>query len=215
MSICRQSLTNRKSKSSYYPISIRLEFERYFRKLERYERDRERERERGIQPDPELLRKLDDAESLIRRLRRENSDLRREHSIAAAAAAAASSTNNSSTYHNQTYQQNQRGGQSSRGNQRHRGNNGSGSTHYNRGNNWFPPLHTQFWQNGGRNGIERNGSNASASTENTLPTLQSNGGGHNSGQYHGRRGTNNNHYNNHNGEARKYRGGQNRSSKPS
>lgn len=49
-----------------------------FRKLERYERDREREIERANQHDPELLRKLDDAETLIRRLRRENSELQRE-----------------------------------------------------------------------------------------------------------------------------------------
>lgn len=164
------------------------------RKLERYERDRERERERGIQPDPELLRKLDDAETLIRRLRRENSDLRREQ--------VSLSSNPTTTYHNQTYQ-NQRGGQSTRGNQRHRGN---GSNHY-RGN-WFPPLHTQFWQNG--RGNERNTGNVPS--ENTLPSLPS-GSGANSGQYHGRRGTNhnNNHY--HNGEARKYRGGQRGSSK--
>ncbi|KAJ8949344.1 hypothetical protein NQ314_008264 [Rhamnusium bicolor] len=40
------------------------------KKLERYERDREKERERACQPDPELLRKLDDAEVIIRRLRR-------------------------------------------------------------------------------------------------------------------------------------------------
>lgn len=175
--------------------------------MERYERDRERERERGIQPDPELLRKLDDAESLIRRLRRENSDLRREQ----ASIASASTSTNSSTYHNQSYQQNQRGGQS-RGNQRHRGNSGNGSSHY-RSGNWFPPLHTQFWQNGSR-GVDRNSSHVSSS-ENTLPTLQNGGNnGGNSGQYHGRRGANNNHYS-HNGEARKYRGGQNRSSKPS
>lgn len=50
------------------------------RKLERYERNRERARERGFLPNPELLRKLDEAESFIRRLRRDNSDLRKENS---------------------------------------------------------------------------------------------------------------------------------------
>ncbi|KYB25959.1 uncharacterized protein LOC100142448 isoform X1 [Tribolium castaneum] len=156
------------------------------KKLERYERDREKERERALQPDPELLRKLDDAEAIIRRLRRENSDLRRE---------------NAGVSHFQmrdstgTYKEPQKGG-NQRGMGRHRGN---GSGHY-RGN-WFPPLHSQsFWQQGSR--PERNGS-----AENTaLPNLQTS----NSTQYQGRRGANNNHYH----EGRKYRG-QNKSTKPS
>lgn len=164
-----------------------------FRKLERYERDREKERERALQPDPELLRKLDDAETIIRRLRRENSDLRREN------AGVSHFQLRDSTV---TYKEPQKGGTNQgRGNGRHRGN---GSGHY-RGN-WFPPLHSQsFWQQGSRQ--ERNGSAEGTA----LPNLQSNGS--NSTQYQGRRGANNNHY--HNGDGRKYRGGQNKSTKPS
>ncbi|XP_017777605.1 PREDICTED: hrp65 protein-like isoform X1 [Nicrophorus vespilloides] len=176
------------------------------KKLERYERDRERERERSIQPDPELLRKLDDAESLIRRLRRENSDLRRENALTNPPAY------QQREFHNRdgcgTYQQQQQprgggGGGNNRGNGRNRGN---GGNHY-RGN-WFPPLHSQsYWQNG--RGQERNGS---ASVDGTsLPSLPAGGGG-GSGQYQGRRGGNNNHYN---GEGRKYRGNQSRGQKPS
>jgi hypothetical protein len=163
------------------------------KKLERYERDREKERERALQPDPELLRKLDDAETIIRRLRRENSDLRREN------AGVSHFQLRDSTV---TYKEPQKGGTNQgRGNGRHRGN---GSGHY-RGN-WFPPLHSQsFWQQGSRQ--ERNGSAEGTA----LPNLQSNGS--NSTQYQGRRGANNNHY--HNGDGRKYRGGQNKSTKPS
>ncbi|KAG5895905.1 hypothetical protein JTB14_000517 [Gonioctena quinquepunctata] len=159
------------------------------KKLERYERDREKERERACQPDPELLRKLDDAEVIIRRLRRENSDLRRE---------------NGSQYspRDGAYQQrvgdngftaSRSGHNSGRGNGgRHRGNNG----HY-RGN-WFPPLHSQSYWQGGRS-HERN--NLPVEGSGALPSLQPN-----ESQYHGRRGSNNNHYQN--GEGRKYRGSQ-------
>lgn len=168
-----------------------------FRKLERYERDRERELERVNQPDPELLRKLEDAENVIRRLRRENSELHRDNMVTAP---------------NPNYHQGQRGGSSQHRNSngRHRGNSAG---HY-RGN-WFPPLHAQTYWHGGR-GVERNGGSTGDNT--TLPSLipSNSGGGNGSGnnsQYQNRRGTNNNHY--HNGDGRKYRSGQNRGSKPS
>ncbi|KAK4874837.1 hypothetical protein RN001_014197 [Aquatica leii] len=158
------------------------------KKLERYERDREREIERATQQDPELVRKLEDAESLIRRLRRENSELRQDNP------ASASSTS----------YQNQRGQNNRSNNGRNRGNSAG---HY-RGN-WFPPLHAQTYWHGGR-GVERNGGNAGDNT--ALPSLMPNGSGNN-GQYQSRRGSNNNnHY--HNGEGRKYRSGQNRGGKP-
>lgn len=168
----------------------------FFRKLERYERDRERERERGLQSDPELLRKLEDAESVIRRLRQENSELRRENSPAI--------PNPPNTYHHNRDNnfQNQRNPSNGRGNSRYRGNF--------RGN-WFPPLQSQsYWHN--NRGGERGGGNQGENT--TLPRLQSDVGS-SSGQFQGnsRRGANNNHY--HNGDGRKYRNNQNRSHKPS
>lgn len=48
------------------------------KKLERYERERERE-QRAAQSDPDARRKLDEAESTIRRLQKENTALRREN----------------------------------------------------------------------------------------------------------------------------------------
>ncbi|KAF5289766.1 hypothetical protein FQA39_LY03683 [Lamprigera yunnana] len=156
------------------------------KKLERYERDREREIERATQPDPELLRKLEDAETLVRRLRKENSELRQDN------VAASSST----SYQNQR-------GQNRSNNGRNRGNSAG---HY-RGN-WFPPLHAQTYWHGGR-GVERNVGSAGDSA--ALPSLLPNSSGNN-GQYQSRRGSNNNNY--HNGEGRKYRSGQNRGGKP-
>lgn len=160
----------------------------FFRKLERYERDREKERERAMQPDPELLRKLDDAEAIIRRLRRENSDLRREN---------ATHYQPRDPTHNPQQQQRENGYNSprnqGRGNSRHRGNNGG---HYR--TNWFPPLHSQSFWNGERNPLPVDGQNV---LPNLPPAETPNGP-----QYQGRRGANNNHY--HNGDGgRKYRGG--------
>ncbi|XP_019880876.1 uncharacterized protein LOC109608773 isoform X2 [Aethina tumida] len=185
------------------------------KKLERYERDREKERERACQPDPELLRKLDDAEAIIRRLRRENSDLRRETSAAATVAATqqyhhAANGDRSPNHHRENGggYQSPRGGQN-RGNHRHhRGHGGGGNNHF-RGN-WFPPLHSQsYWQGGSKNGgpPPPNGDTA------PLPTLQpqneTTGGpaAHHhqqQQQYQGRRSHNNNHHY-HNGDGRKYR----------
>ncbi|CAH1116878.1 unnamed protein product [Phaedon cochleariae] len=151
------------------------------KKLERYERDREKERDRAGQPDPELLRKLDDAETLIRRLRRENSDLRRD--------TAPHYSPREMSYHQHRSGENgftpSRSGRS-HGN-RHRG-------HY-RGN-WFPPLHSQSYWQGGR-GSDRSGVPLDG---NALPSLPGNESG-----YQGRRGANNNHYG---GEGKKYKGGQ-------
>ncbi|KAJ8923322.1 hypothetical protein NQ315_001880 [Exocentrus adspersus] len=168
------------------------------KKLERYERDREKERERAMQPDPELLRKLDDAEAIIRRLRRENSDLRRENSMGSAHYQPREQPNNQQ-------QQRENGFTSPRSGQ-NRGNNSGGRHRTNNGGhyrgNWFPPLHSQSYWQGGRNS-DRNGLQADG--QNVLPNLQPNEGP-NGTQYQGRRGANNNHY--HNGDGRKYRGGQ-------
>lgn len=179
----------------------------FYRKLERYERERERERERGIQPDPELLRKLDDAEALIRRLRRENSDLRRENSASPNGYGGRDSAGyhgrdgTGGSHHAKNANQN-RGGNGGR----HRG---QGAGHY---RNWFPPLHSQnYWQN--IRGVDKNGTIAGDGSQ--LPNLQTGAGGavNGSGGHQGRRGGNNNHY--HNGDGRKFRGGQNRGNKPS
>ncbi|KAJ8983940.1 hypothetical protein NQ317_008642 [Molorchus minor] len=123
------------------------------KKLERYERDREKERQMSLQPDPELLRKLDDAETIIRRLRRENSDLRRENAVATGHYQQRETQPHGQRSDN-GYNSPRSGGQQSnqgRGNSagRHRANNG----HY-RGN-WFPPLHTQSYWHGGRSNGER------------------------------------------------------------
>ncbi|KRT83504.1 hypothetical protein AMK59_4541 [Oryctes borbonicus] len=188
------------------------------KKLERYERERERERERGIQPDPELLRKLDDAEALIRRLRRENSDLRRENSTSP------TGYSNRDSYHGRDGSGSHHHGQKNNANQNRGGNGGSGGR--NRGNgghyrNWFPPLHSQnYWQN--IRGVDKNATIAGDGSQ--LPNLQTGGGGGGGGGpintgggggggHQGRRGGNNNHY--HNGDGRKFRGGQNRGNKPS
>ncbi|XP_028138825.1 putative uncharacterized protein DDB_G0279653 [Diabrotica virgifera virgifera] len=162
------------------------------KKLERYERDREKERERAGQPDPELLRKLDDAEAIIRRLRRENSDLRREHAEHCSQQRDGSYPQQRSAENGYTSPRNGHGQHSGRGNGgRQRGNSG----HY-RGN-WFPPLHSQsYWQSGRNHDRSMSGEQSGG-----LPSLQGN-----EGHYQSRRGSNNNHYNN--GENRKYRGGQ-------
>lgn len=157
------------------------------RKLERYERDREKERERSAQPDQDLLRKLDDAEAIIRRLNRENSDLRRENA----------------TYYSPRDLGHTNGYSSSRSSGHVRGNDGRqrGNGHYK--GNWFPPLHSQSYWQGGRSN-ERN--NLPVEGTSTLPSLN-----RNESHYHGKKNSNNNHY--HHGEGRKYRGGQKNSSK--
>ncbi|CAH0563382.1 unnamed protein product [Brassicogethes aeneus] len=212
------------------------------KKLERYERDREKERERACQPDPELLRKLDDAEAIIRRLRRENSDLRRETQAVAQAAQqqqqqfhphhhhhhnnanggggaggnsgggedrspnpASSRENNGGGGGN--YHGNSRGGQGqNRGNHRHHRGHGGGNNHF-RGN-WFPPLHSQsYWQGGSKNQVPVGDAAA-------LPNLQTPDAATGSAcqqpqqyqQPQGRRSHNNNNHHYHsNGESRKHR----------
>ncbi|XP_023030500.2 uncharacterized protein isoform X2 [Leptinotarsa decemlineata] len=158
------------------------------RKLERYERDREKERERAARPDPELLRKLDDAEVIIRRLRRENSDSRRD---------------NGSHYSPREGGYQQRIGENGFNPSRSGQHSGRGGGSRYRGNNyrghWFPPLHSQSYWQGGR-GHERNNLTP-AEGSNALPSLPIN-----ESQYNGRKGSNNNHYQN--GEGKKYRGNQ-------
>lgn len=162
----------------------------HFRKLERYERDREKERERSTQPDQDLLRKLDDAEAIIRRLNRENSDLRHEN---------AAFYSPRDLGHSNGYTSSRSGGHSNnRGNDGRRGNGG----HYK--GNWFPPLHSQSYWQGGRSN-ERN--NLPVEGTSALPSLN-----RNESHYNGKKGSNNNHY--HHGEGRKYRGGQKNNSKP-
>ncbi|CAH1963063.1 unnamed protein product [Acanthoscelides obtectus] len=115
------------------------------KKLESYESTSSRNAETSpsAQADPDLARRLDDAEALIRRLRRENSDIKREYHH---------SYNNGRDRGENGYQGGSRG--SGRGNRggnegqerRHKG--GGGNGHYR--TNWFPPLHTQsYWQHGG------------------------------------------------------------------
>ncbi|CAG9861527.1 unnamed protein product [Phyllotreta striolata] len=159
------------------------------KKLERYERDREKERERSGQPDPELLRKLDDAEAIIRRLRRENSDLRRDGPSGQCSPRDVSFVPHQRSAEN-GFPSPRNGHHSGRG--RYRG--GGGGGHYK--GNWFPPLHSQSYWQGGRRGERSNaGENGGG-----LPSLQGP-----DGHYQNRRNSNNNHYN---GESRKYRGGQ-------
>ncbi|XP_060522248.1 uncharacterized protein LOC132699510 isoform X2 [Cylas formicarius] len=181
------------------------------KKLERYEREREKEREHRVNSDEnELLRKLDDAEVLIRRLRRENSDMRR------GVQAGSSAPQQQVHYHGQQQHNRDNGYQSPRpqgnrgGSGRHRsGNNGQ---HYNRGG-WFPPLHSQnFWQGNRSNGRNQGGMQENAGSENVLPTLPITENGSGTYQYH-RKGSNNNHYH-HGGEGRKSRGGH-KNGKPS
>nr|CAH7729740.1 unnamed protein product [Callosobruchus chinensis] len=109
------------------------------KKIESFERNRDAEPS-PVQADPDLARRLDDAEALIRRLRRENSDMKRDHN----------------SYNNGRGENGYQGGSrgSGRGNRgggegqdrRHKG--GGGNGHYR--TNWFPPLHTQsYWHHGG------------------------------------------------------------------
>lgn len=101
----------------------------FLRKLENFERDREK----ISQPDPELLRKLDDSEALVRKLHHENSELRRENS--------ATSSNAAGYQHRDSYyHRNDRSGPD-----QVRSNNGRSRGNYK--GNWFPPLHSQsYWQ---------------------------------------------------------------------
>ncbi|XP_076270044.1 uncharacterized protein LOC143202395 isoform X4 [Rhynchophorus ferrugineus] len=189
------------------------------KKLERFDRRREKEREQranGKGDEVELLRKLEDAEALIRRLRRENSDLRRESQGSGAVPAQTQGHYHEHGQNNQHHNRENNGYASPRGQRNgsgrgHRNNNG----HYNRGG-WFPPLHSQsFWQ-GGRQQHDRTHNNVTAQ-ETNLPNISLNESvptGSPNQQYHGhgRKGSNNNHY--HNGDGRKYRGGHSKN-KPS
>ncbi|XP_030764506.1 myb-like protein Z isoform X2 [Sitophilus oryzae] len=196
------------------------------KKLERFDRRREKEREQranGKGDEVELLRKLEDAEALIRRLRRENSDLRREAQGGSGSAA----QQNQGHYQEQQQQQAQHHGRENNGyssprGQNHRNGSGRGhrsnNGHYSRGG-WFPPLHSQsFWQ-GGR---QHNDRSHNGSQDANLPNISMNDGMPSSPPnqqqpYHGgqgRKGSNNNHY--HNGDnGRKYRGGHSKNHKPS
>ncbi|KAK9739343.1 Coiled-coil domain of unknown function [Popillia japonica] len=205
------------------------------KKLERYERERERERERhpshptrsGVAQEVGRRGGADQAITSRKfgsatRLRRENSDLRRENS---SSPNGYSNRESSGGYHGRDGSGGQHHGQKNNANQNRSGN-GSGGRHYNRGNgstgghyrNWFPPLHSQnYWQN--IRSMEKNGAVAADGSQ--LPNLQTNGGSAGnagtinvSGSGHqGRRGGNNNHY--HSGDGRKFRGGQSRGNKPS
>lgn len=176
----------------------------FFRKLERYERERERECERAANPDPELIKKLDDTEALVRKLHQENSDLRRENS-------ATNSPNSSANFQQQhrdsyNYYRNgpRSGAEQGKPGARHRGNYKG---------NWFPPLQSQSYWQGGRP-ADRNSAGASGYA--TLPNLPGGDGAFPANQYQSRRNnTNNNHYRSNDGGNRKYRGGQNRGHKPS
>ncbi|XP_022916304.2 coiled-coil domain-containing protein 74A-like isoform X1 [Onthophagus taurus] len=175
------------SKNSYLTEII----EEQKMKLEKFELEKERDRERVSQPDPELVRKLDDAEALIRRLRRENSDLRREGSSSPSRYASRDSIGYQSREHNS---QQKNTGSQNRGNGRHRG----------QYRNWFPPVHSQnYWQTG--RSVDKTGGSLNEGT--SLPNLQ---GGNSTGNNHQRQRGNNNHYHN---EGRKYRGGHNRGNK--
>ncbi|XP_044759351.1 hrp65 protein-like isoform X2 [Coccinella septempunctata] len=178
------------------------------KKLEKYERDRERERERAVQAEPELRRKVEEADTIIRRLQQEVNTLRRE----------GNSSVSPSHYHQRENYNPQRGdsrdGHGHRDANQHRESNGhqNGTFHKNgRGNrrnnsmnyrgNWFPPLHSQnYWQGGGNRGGNQEKRNH---PENGLPNM-------NNGQHQDRRGGNNNHH--HNGDGVRHRGGQNKGS---
>ncbi|XP_066151825.1 rab11 family-interacting protein 4B-like isoform X2 [Euwallacea fornicatus] len=180
------------------------------KQLERYDRRREKEQQQRssgpAEAEVELMRKLEDAESLIRRLRRENSDLRRENQNMNDAAHGSHQQGKQQYRENNGYQPPRGPRGSGRG---HRNTNG----HYNNRGGWFPPLHTQnFWQ-GGRPQHDRPHHEQATN----LPDIPSLSEGPSSShqppqqQYQGRKGSNNNHC--HNGESRKYRGGHNRGNK--
>ncbi|VEN36237.1 unnamed protein product [Callosobruchus maculatus] len=141
------------------------------KKIESYERSKDADPS-PVQPDSDLARRLDDAEALIRRLRRENSDIKRDHN----------SYNNGRDRGENGYQGGSRGsGRGNRGggegqDRRHKG--GGGNGHYR--TNWFPPLHTQsYWQHGGgRSSRSPNGNGGGGG-----------GGGNPSGDHHQRRGS--------------------------
>ncbi|KAK9888330.1 hypothetical protein WA026_000586 [Henosepilachna vigintioctopunctata] len=176
------------------------------KKLEKYERDRERERERTVQAEPELRRKFEEADAIIRRLQQENNLLRRE----------AATSVSPSHYHQQTHhhgreghsahrvdgpQQNRENSHPNRENGQHnrdgtftkggRGNRRHNSMNYR--SNWFPPLHSQnYWQGGGSRGGNSEKRNNFVQ-ENALPNLSG-------GQHHQeRRSGNNNHHQNSDG----------------
>lgn len=156
------------------------------RKLEQYDRDQEKGKA-SLPTDQDLVSKLDDVETIVRKLRRENDDLRRE-------IMESRSGNNS--------------GNQNRG--RYRGNN-----HY-RGHR-FPPVHTQSYWQGGRAERDGEGSSTTSlpSLNGQQQGNHSAGGQHGQhGQhYNGRRAGNNNHRYHQSGDNRKYRGGQSRGHK--
>lgn len=148
-------------------------------------------------PDPELINKLDDVEALVRKLRRENDDLRREASDLRSGG------------QGQQHQNQHRGGRHHRG---------SNSHHY-RGHNRFPPLHSQSYWQGGRSQDKDEGPSGGTS----LPVLNmqsapghhqqsSNGGQHHGGHYSGGGKRSGNHHQYHQsgngGGGGKYRGSQ-------
>ncbi|XP_050311204.1 hrp65 protein-like isoform X2 [Anthonomus grandis grandis] len=191
----KMQMTEQESRNVYLSAIV----DEQKKQLERYDRRREKEQQQQRTPgdaEAELLRKLEDAETLIRQLRRENSDLRRENQ---------EMQQNESTAHGQ-----ERRGYRGGGGRGHRSG-GHNNGYYNGrggggGGGWFPPVHTQnFWQ-GGRTQHQHerplDGPN--------LPELPSDGAAsqhyHHQGN-HGRKGGNNNHHYHQNGEGRKYRGG--------
>ncbi|KAL1497472.1 hypothetical protein ABEB36_008433 [Hypothenemus hampei] len=180
------------------------------KQLERYDRRREKEQQRtngSSEAEMELMQKLEDAQTMIRQLRRENSDLRKESVISGQNVAAPRSVHPQQNLRENTSFQYSRGHHHRGGNARdHRSHN----NHYNNRGAWFPPLHTQqFWQ-GGRSHLDRCQEQATNLPE--IAGMSENVPQHHHHQYHGRR--NNNHR--YNGDGRnKYRNGQNRGNKPS
>ncbi|XP_048519542.1 anti-sigma-I factor RsgI isoform X2 [Dendroctonus ponderosae] len=188
------------------------------KKLERYDRRVEKEQQRtggAGDPEAELRRKLEDADAVVRLLRRENSDLRRENQGMSEAAVHIPQVAHSHQHNRENGFQSPRGqghrGGSGRG---HRSNNGHNS-HYNNRGGWFPPLHQQnFWQ-GGRTQQHERQNNGTQDQVSNLPDIPLNEGCSVPQQYHGpgRKNSNNNHY--HNGDGKKYRKGHHKGNKPS
>ncbi|XP_045477440.1 uncharacterized protein LOC123682723 isoform X2 [Harmonia axyridis] len=180
------------------------------KKLEKYERDRERERERAVQAEPELRRKVEEADAIIRHLQQEISTLRRDGNTSVSP----------SHYHQRDNYNPQRGeplhhNREAHGHNRdhaeHRERNGSfqkngrGNRRNNYRGNWFPPLHSQnYWQGGGGRGGQQDKRNNS---ENALPNM--NTGQQQQQQHQDRRSGNNNHHH-HNGDGVRHRGSQNK-----
>lgn len=145
----------------------------FCRKLERINQ----ENSTTVAPDPELISKLDDVESLVRKLRRENDDLRREvtdiRSQPQPQPQLQPQLQSQSQPHMQPqmhHHQSSNNGQNQQfQHQQHRGGRHRGG-HY-RGHR-FPPLHTQSYWQGGRSQDKDDGTSAGTS----LPSLNMNGG---------------------------------------